>query len=372
MKRNIQANIFLFAISILSAGQIFGADVSADPSWQLGPFGRPEKATPIISPDTNLVFECPMNQQPIKWAALHTFNPAAIVRGGEVCVLYRAEDATGDMKIGGHTSRIGLARSRDGLHFVSDPSPVLFPANDDQKTNEWTGGCEDPRVVETEEGNYVLMYTEYCRNSQTHKAQLGVAMSDDLIHWKKCGPAFANLGPDFVKRYTKSGAIVTHLVNGKLLAWKHDGKYWMYWGEGEIRLASSDDCIHWVPGPVVLRTRPGKFDSSLVEAGPPAILTDRGILLIYNGRNGEHGDTNLSAGAYSGGQALFDAKNPTNLLQRTDAPFYKPETDFERAGQYAAGTTFLEGLVFFKGNWLLYYGCADSYVAVAGLKHHAE
>jgi predicted GH43/DUF377 family glycosyl hydrolase len=62
---------------------------------------------------------------------------------------------------------------------------------------------------------------------------------------------------------------------------------------------------------------------------------------------------------------LFDVEHPEKMLDRTDAPFYKPEADFERTGQYRAGTTFLEGLVFFKGKWLLYYGCADSYVAVA-------
>jgi beta-1,2-mannosidase len=38
---------------------------------------------------------------------------------------------------------------------------------------------------------------------------------------------------------------------------------------------------------------------------------------------------------------------------------------FERSGQYAAGTTFVEGLVFFQSRWYLYYGCADSLVGVA-------
>ena len=72
------------------------------------------------------------------------------------------------------------------------------------------------------------------------------------------------------------------------------------------------------------------------------------------------------------GEALFAANDPTRLKARVDQPVFQPEEAFERSGQYAAGTTFLEGLVFFKGNWLLYYGCADSYVAVAVLKHHAE
>jgi predicted GH43/DUF377 family glycosyl hydrolase len=140
----------------------------------------------------------------------------------------------------------------------------------------------------------------------------------------------------------------------------------MYWGEGEIRLASSDDLTNWAPGPVVLKTRAGKFDSELVEAGPPAVITRNGIVLIYNAKNSSrNGDATLDVDVYSGGQALFAMDDPAKLLQRADAPFYRPEAAFERTGQYRAGTTFLEGLVAFNGQWFLYYGCADSYVAVA-------
>ena len=345
--------------------------LEADPAqtWQLGPFVRPDGVNPIIKPDTNLVFACPMNNAPIEWAALNTFNPGAVLKDDHVCVLFRSEDASGSMSIGGHTSRIGLAESSDGEHFVSRPAPVLFPANDNQKDNEWTGGCEDPRVVQADNGMYVMMYTEYRRGDKARIARLGVATSSDLIHWDKHGPAFEKLGGDFAEHACKSGAVVTRLVNGRLVAVKYHGKYWMYWGEGEIHLASSDNLVDWVPGPVVLRTRPNKFDSALVEAGPPAVITDQGILLIYNGKNASNdGDPSLGAGAYSGGQALFDLTEPAKLLQRTDSPFFKPEAAFEMTGQYRAGTTFLEGLVYFHREWLLYYGCADSFVGVAVAK----
>jgi len=366
----LKTTFFLTLVSLGAAGQLLAMDTNTYQSWELGPFHRLEHAKPVIAPDVKLVFDCPMNQRPVPWAALHTFNPAAVVRGDNVCVLYRAEDATGSMVIGGHTSRIGLAESKDGLSFHSRPTPVLFPAIDNQRSNEWTGGCEDPRVVETAAGKYVMTYTEYCRNDQRRTARLGVATSEDLLTWTKHGPSFEKLGGSFAQHSCKSGAILTSLVKGKLLAVKYLGKYRMYWGEGEIRLASSDDLINWVPGPVVMRTRSGKFDSGLVEAGPPAVITSKGIVLLYNGKNASHdGDSSIGEGAYCGGQALFDLQDPSLLVQRTDTPFYKPEADFERTGQYSAGTTFLEGLVYFHGTWLLYYGCADSYVALAVSKN---
>jgi predicted GH43/DUF377 family glycosyl hydrolase len=48
-----------------------------------------------------------------------------------------------------------------------------------------------------------------------------------------------------------------------------------------------------------------------------------------------------------------------------DQPFMKPDLPHEITGQYKAGTTFAEGLVFFKNKWLLYYGTADSMVGIA-------
>jgi predicted GH43/DUF377 family glycosyl hydrolase len=87
--------------------------------------------------------------------------------------------------------------------------------------------------------------------------------------------------------------------------------------------------------------------------------------VLYNGKNAEAGgDPELGAYAYAAGEALFDAKNPAHLLGQLDHPVLKPELPYEKTGQYIAGTTFAEGLVSFHERWFLYYGCADSLVAV--------
>src|SRR5688572_269354 len=116
----------------------------------------------------------------------------------------------------------------------------------------------------------------------------------------------------------------------------------------------------------VLAARPGYFDSWLVEPGPPALLTEHGIVLLYNaGNSGSHGDSRLPDRMYSAGQALFDPGNPIKLIDRTAEPFIRPTEPYERTGQYVQGTTFVEGLVRFAGKWFLYYGTADSRVGVA-------
>ena len=340
------------------------------PDWAWADFQRPDGINPIISPDSTTKFYCPITKDSIGWESNDTFNPAATIYDGKVVVLYRAEDKSGE-GIGGRTSRLGYACSEDGLHFQRKTTPVFYPDNDSQKELEWPGGCEDPRIAMTEDGMYVMLYTQWNRK----QARLAVATTRDLQKWDKHGPAFARAYDGrFKDEFSKSASIVTKLVDGKQVIARIDGKYWMYWGEKFVNVATSEDLVNWTPildengefiKPVV--PRQGKFDSSLTECGPPAVMTDKGILLLYNGKNavGAEGDTLYTANSYCAGQALFDLKDPTKLIAHLDKPFYVPEADFEKSGQYPAGTVFIEGLVYHNQKWFLYYGCADSRVAVA-------
>ena len=338
--------------------------------WMFGPFVKPKQVNPVIAPSPASTFRSPIVDGPVRWEEYATFNPAAVIRQGKVMLLYRAEDASGEEKIGHHTSRIGLAESTDGLRFARRATPVLYPDRDAQQRNEWPGGVEDPRVVEAEDGTYVLTYTQWNRDVP----RLAVATSRDLVAWTKHGPAFAKASRGkYLKSESKSGAILTRVVGSRLVATKVNGKYWMYFGVPNVQIATSDNLIDWAPmedndgnAIRVLSPRPGYFDSWLVEAGPPAIMTEHGIVVIYNAGNSKRfGDPSLPERVYTGGQALFDPRNPIKLLARATAPFIKPTEDYERTGQYAEGTTFVEGLVPFRGRWYLYYGTADSRVGVA-------
>lgn len=352
----ISTTCFLLMASITQAQFISG-------------FSKPA-TNPIMGPDSTYTFFCPVQQKEVKWQKADVFNPAAIVKGDSVYLLFRAEDNK-NAALGHRTSRIGLAASADGINFKRYPQPVLYPDASEMKQWDYPGGCEDPRVVETDEGIYVMVYTSW--NSKV--ARLSSAISKDLVHWEKQGPVFQNAYQGrFNQGWSKSGSIITARINGKIIAPKIKGKYWMYWGETFVNLAWSENLKDWFPlldanGELlrVMETRPYQFDSHLVECGPPAIMTDEGILLIYNGRNieTEKSDPSLPKGTYSSGQALFDKNDPTKFIKRLDRPFMKPDLPHEITGQYKAGTTFAEGLVFFRNKWFLYYGTADSMIGVA-------
>jgi beta-1,2-mannosidase len=276
-----------------------------------------------------------------------TFNPSVVKKDGRFVMLYRAQDRKG-------TSSLGYGTSEDGIHFVRRSEPVMVA----ETPYERGGGVEDPRIIKIRD-TYYLTYTGYNNVDGTgpqHKdAQLCMATSTDLISWKRQGvilPAYQgkwNIG------WTKSGAIVQQKIRGK---------YWMYYlaeapsHELQMGIAYSTDLLHWTDAldHPVLPSRPGSFDSQVVEPGPPPVMTKDGIFLIYNGAN----DKNV----YSTGWVLFDKNDPTKVLARAQQPIFMPTQEWEKVGQ-VPNVVFVEGLVRDSNRWLFYYGGADKYIGVA-------
>jgi beta-1,2-mannosidase len=254
-------------------------------------------------------------------------------------MLYRAQDRNG-------TSRLGYASSPDGLLFTQRSEPVLVPEADYERG----GGVEDPRLVQIG-GTYFLTYTGY----NTKDAQLCLAESRDLLHWERRGVILPAHQGRWNVGWTKSGAILRERISGR---------YWMYYladaadGTHQMGVASSSDLLHWteVLDRPVLAARRRLFDSRVVEPGPPPVMTEQGILLVYNGAD--------DALAYSTGWVLFQKSDPTKVLVRCAEPIFRVEREWEKVGQ-VPNVVFVEGMVQQSDRWLFYYGGADKYVGVA-------
>jgi predicted GH43/DUF377 family glycosyl hydrolase len=110
---------------------------------------------------------------------------------------------------------------------------VVSPEADYEKG----GGVEDPRLVQLRD-RYYLTYTAYNKKD----AQLCLAESMDLIHWKRLGVILPAYRGNWNRGWTKSGAIVPEKIAGK---------YWMYWlgtaadKTDQMGLSSSTDMLHW-------------------------------------------------------------------------------------------------------------------------------
>ncbi len=316
---------------LAGGGALLGGALPA-PAALAGPFGAWTRLSnePVLGPSGN------------GFEGAGVFNPSAVKVDDGIVLIYRAQDAKG-------TSRLGYAKSSDGIHFERRSAPVLSPS----ASYEFAGGVEDPRIVRI--GNtYYMTYTGY--NSVAETAQLCLATSPDLLTWERHGVILpANLGTWNV-HWTKSGAIVPEKVNGR---------WWMYYlGEsdelpaGQMGIAVSDDLLTWkdaTPKPI-LHTRPRMFDSAVCEPGPAPVVTDDGILLVYNGANDYL--------VYSTGWALFDKNDPTKLIARSETPMFGAEKRWERIGQ-VPNVVFVEGMVRDGDRLTLYYGAADTYIGAA-------
>lgn len=319
-------------LGVIGVISVIGATVAwaaAAYELPLGSWTRLNAGKPILSPRGD-TFE-----------AHGIFNPAVLKVDNHFVMIYRAQDAKG-------ISRLGYATSADGVTFEREREPLLSPDGEFERG----GGVEDPRLVRID-GVYYLTYTAY----NGKDAQLALATSRDLRTWTRRGIIMPAYKGRWNVHWTKSGAILPERVNGK---------YWMFFmadaqdKRDQTGIAYSTDLLTWteVLDHPILPRRPGKFDSRVVEPGPPPVLTKDGILLIYNGA-----DDNL---VYRTGWALFDRADPTRVLARSDAPIFEPSTEWEKVGQ-VPNVVFAEGLVIEPRRWLVYYGAADTHIGVAAV-----
>lgn len=270
--------------------------------------------------------------------AERVYNPAVIIVNGIFWMFYRAE--AGD----GCTGKIGLAKSKDGIHFIRHPEPVIVPEYDYE-----VKGCEDPRIVRI--GN--TFYLTYVGNG-LEVGHICLASSKDLIHWEKHGPILQPTKA-WDSRQVKAGVIVPEKIGGKyVMYFTGEARPW----ETSIGIVYSDDLLHWhepLDEPV-MKPRPDNFDSKGVETGTNLVFIPEGMLMIYSGWAEDC--------VYKAGAVLFSKDDPTQVLWRSTKPVLEPRVDWgARFG--CANHVVAETLLYYRKHFWLYYGAADKVVCLA-------
>lgn len=285
---------------------------------------------PILEPD------------PVQWYSRAVYNPCVWLEEGTFHMLFRAE-TVGDPC----TGHIGLAYSADGIRFTTHPEPVIVPEHDYEAR-----GCEDPRVVKIGDTYYLTYVGNDGRYRVSH---ICLATSTDLYRWEKHGVVLHPREGRWNSGQIKAAAIAPLQIGGcYVMFYLGERRPW----ETAIGLAYSDDLIHWQEPEesIVLEPRPAHFDSQGVEPGPPPILVNDGLLLVYNGWDADH--------VHRSGLVLLSPEDPRRVIARTDGPILAPQEPWERVG-HASNVVFSEGLVRRGNTWHLYYGAADRVIGLA-------
>jgi predicted GH43/DUF377 family glycosyl hydrolase len=165
--------------------------------------------------------------------------------------------------------RSTLVRSNDGIHWEKTEdytNPLISPG----ASGSWDEGWHcDPDVVYTQDrgpdgGARWFLYYCGCGKRPSYGSSIGLAVSDDGLHYTKVGEDGPRKGHVFTGDHWNSRcpAVVYDDQCGKFHMWHN-------WGLYEIGYATSDDGVNWQPynpdtpgewGHVVLRPTPGTFD----------------------------------------------------------------------------------------------------------------
>lgn len=270
--------------------------------------------------------------------AARVFNSAVVPYGDGFIGVFRA-----DQKHGRPFLHVG--RSVDGLCWEIDDVEIQW--RDEKGEPYQPTYAYDPRLVKIDDAYYVIWCTEFGGPA------LGLGMTRDFETFTR----LENISSPF----NRNGVLFPRKVNGKylLLTRPSDSGHTPF---GDIFLSESPDLVHWGRHRQVMTSGGlGWWQSTKIGAGAVPIETSEGWLLFY------HGVVNTCNGfVYSMGAALLDLEQPARVLCRTRDYVLTPEMPYETNG-------FVPNVVFpcatlqdaGTGRIAIYYGAADTYVAVA-------
>jgi len=312
----------------------------------------------------------------LEFENLSVFNPGILQEGNTVHVVYRAIDEK-------HKSCLGYAKL-DGPTKVIErwKKPFMYPKH---RYEKW--GIEDPRITKIGNTVYMTYVVHDGKNALT-----AYSSGPDLFHMKKGGIispqityhmagkyfGFTKLKDDYytfksyyideigpsVKIWDKDCFFFPEKIKNQYMLMhrilpdvqvapaKHIYFYKTkeYWERNIKRLAKF----------VVLEPEHG-WETRHVGGGAPPIRTKYGWLIIY------HGVEPRNIGRiYHAGAALLKINNPTKVIARLPDPFMSPTEKYEHSG-HVSNVVFPTGTAIFKDRLFIYYGTADSDIAVASV-----
>ena len=269
---------------------------------------------------------------------VRVFNSGVIKARGRYFMACRAEDRA-------LRNYIWMADSADGLRFTPRPRPISLP-HDDPEFAEYTAGMYyDPRITEIE-GVFYLMHAAH----SGHGCRLSLVRSTDLETFEWVG---------FVSETdNRNGVLFPERVGGLFCRLDRPNT-----GEsfGDIWVSYSPDLLFWGRSRCVLRNSQIRWAWSKVGPGAVPIRTPEGWLTIFHGVR-----TQCKAHyVYQLGVCLLDLEDPSRIVALGNEAILEPTEDYELVGQTPSVVFTCGAVVEDDGSVKLYYGGADTVMALA-------
>lgn len=272
---------------------------------------------------------------------MYVLNPGAIKFNGEYIVMMDAATLSTPIIF-------WLARSRDGLNFTVDPEPLEWPRwSDDVLEN-----CVyDPRI--TKIGNqYIIMYAS---QAPGRGVRTGVVMTSDFKKFVRIEQAETDLD-------NRNSALFPEKIDGYYVRLDRP-MHKSVRDSSDMTISYSKDLKNWDITKSLIHTREGSWDSHKLGAGAVPIKTKYGWLEIYHAV-----DNTCNGFIYRLGVMLLDLNDPSKVIARGQDPILWPEFNYELAGRVPNVVFTANALLEDDGTVKIYYGAADTCIALAEAK----
>lgn len=240
------------------------------------------------------------------------------------------------------TSHLRVVRCGNGRAVRETGGPLFLPKGELEEF-----GVEDPRITKLQ-GRYWITYVAVSR----HGPATTMASTVDFCTFERHGIIFCPENKDVV--------LFPEFIGGSFAA-LHRPVCGTPFTRPEMWVSRSPDLIHWGEH-TPLSIPASAWQTGRVGGGAPPIRVRDGWLVIYHGNR--QPVTPGDVGPYCGGALLLDLEDPTRIRRRSVDAFLRPESDFEVNG-FVPNVVFPTGVVRDGNVLLVYYGAADTVVAVA-------
>lgn len=309
--------------------RLISAQTLSDLPWQ----PRPKGCTDVVwRYSQNPV----IGRNPVKNVA-RIFNSSVLPYQGGYIGVFRGEQRDG-------IPHIYLGHSKNGIAWEFEPERIRLVDTVGREVSPKYS--YDPRLVKIENTYYFMWCTDY------HGATIGLAKTMDFVHFESMENPFLPFNRNAVLFPRKIGG------NYVMLSRPSDSGHTPF---GDVFLSESPDLIYWGRHRHVFSTTGNWWESVKVGGGAVPIETSEGWLIFYHGVS-----STCNGFVYSIGCALLDTDDPSVVRYRCNHFVLTPETDYEERG-------FVPNVCFpcaaladsATGRIAIYYGAADSYVALA-------
>ncbi len=298
--------------------------------WQEKPEGL--KGAPVWKYSKNPIID----RNPLENVA-RIFNSAVVAYEDSFIGVFRGEQTNG-------IPYIYMGRSQDGIHWSFDKEKIHFVNEEGESFDPKY--AYDPRLVKVEDTYYVIWCTDF------YGAAIGLAKTTDF-------KTFVRIENPFIP-FNRNAVLFPRKINNNfmLLSRPSDSGHTPF---GDVFLSESPDMTYWGKHRHVMGKGEAWWESVKVGGGAAPIETDEGWLMFYHGVSGT-----CNGFVYSIGGAILDIDNPSIVKYRCENFLVTPTQWYEERG-------FVPNVCFpcatlqdaERGRIAIYYGAADSYVALA-------